>query len=190
MEEDCLLENNDVVPSDTRAVVTNVQPTTSLLQQKLTDVLGDENIQSQSADVARHKVETDLETATVLTDEQKVRNEQIALDNAISRLKLKHKEAEEIRRHKYAMAQLKADGEHEAMLDKRKKMEEKYGYLYKLDQNGKPIDFSYSTVVNVLRTIARNFERLDQPIKTVFKFVFFGGLIFGAIALLKYFNIL
>lgn len=188
-EEDLLEPETAIVQNETQAVVTNASQTATLLQQKLTDVLGDETIQSQSEDVARHKVETDLETATVLTDEQKVRNEEIALENAISRLKLKHKEAEETRRHKYLMAQLKADGEHEAMLDRRKKMEEKYGYLYKQDENGQPIDFSYSVVVNSLRTLARNFDRLDKPFKTFLKIVIFGGLIVGAIALLKYFNI-
>lgn len=189
MEDNDLLENEDLVVAETQKVVSDTTRTTDLLQKKLTDVLSNETIQSQSEAVARDKVATDLATATVLTDEQKVRNEEIALDNAISRLKLKHKEAEETRRHKYAMAQLKANGDHEAMLDKRRKMEEKYGYLYKQDENGKPLDFSYSNVVNFLRTLARNFDRLDQPIKTFCKLVFFGGLIVGAIALLKYINI-
>lgn len=191
LEEDDLLEREDenLIVAQTQNVVSDASPTTGLLRQKLSDVLADDSIQSQSATVARNKVATDLETATVLTDEQKVRNEEIALDNAISRLRLKHKEAEETRRHKYLMAQLKADGEHEAMLDRRKKMEEKYGYLYKQDANGKPIDFSYSKVVNSLRTLARNFDRLDKPFKTFIKILIFGGLIVGAIALLKYFNI-
>ena len=85
--------------------------------------------------------------------------------------------------HKYNMSMIKANGEHNQMLDRRKKMVEKYGYLYDnkehtiaYDGEGKqynvPKDFSYSETVNRFRQFGRNVSKLDKPVLETIKWFF------------------
>lgn len=92
--------------------------------------------------------------------------------------------------HKYEMSIIKENGEHYAMLDKRKKLEGKYGYLYSKNEDKTLKDFSYSKFVNRIKSLTNSLRQLDKSFLQLLKYIVIGGLIVGGVLLLKYFKIL
>lgn len=161
-----------------------------LVEQNRTTLLQSEDVQELGKVVATQEIKTGLAGKAQQIRSAQIDNAEHEFDNDLRELRLKHAKAEETRKHNYAMQQITVNARHTAMLDKRKKLEEKYGYLYERDEDGNLVDFSYSTVVNALRTLARNFEKLDKPIKLLLKIVFWTGIGVLAIFLLKKFDVL
>jgi len=125
--------------------------------------------------------------------EIKVRNIQTAekeFDVDTRKRRLERLQAQLDLQHKYDMGIIKADGEHKAMLDARKKVEEKYGYLYDKDKDGKLMKFSYSKVINKVREFVRNVDRLDTGIKKIFKWAIIVGFVLLTVVLLKKYGII
>lgn len=167
-----------------------IQTVDELVDQNRATLLQTEDVQELGKVVATQEIKTGLAGKAQQIRSAQIDNAEHEFDNDLRELRLKHAKAEEIKKHNYAMQQITVNARHQAMLDKRKKLEEKYGYLYERDENGNLIDFSYSTLVNVLRTFTRNFEKLDKPIKLVLKIVFWVGIGALSIYLLKKFDIL
>lgn len=167
-----------------------IQTVDELVEQNRTSLLQTEEVRELGTIVAEQQIKTDLAGKAQEIRASQIDNAEHEFDNDLRELRLKHAKAEETRKHNYAMQQIAVNARHTAMLDKRKKLEEKYGYLYERDENGNLIDFSYSATVNVLRTLARNFEKLDKPVRLVLKIVFWCGVCALTIFLLKKFDIL
>lgn len=161
-----------------------------LIETQTQEIMQSDEVKQLGNMAAKAKVKTEFESEAAELKGKQIDNAEKEFDNELREMRLAHRRAEEAREHKYRMAQIEKDGKHKAMLDKRQKLIEKYGYLYKTGEDGKPIDFSYSPVVNWLRTQARNFDRLDKPFKSFLKLVVTCGFIFGALVLLKHFGII
>lgn len=120
------------------------------------------DIKSKNADIAEKEFETETRSRR--------------LKQLIAKLDLEHK---------YEMSIIKENGKHYAMLDKRKKKEEKYKYLYKENET-----FSYSEFVNKVKSFANSLRQMDKSFLQILKYVLICGIIVGTIALLKHFGIL
>lgn len=115
-------------------------------------------------------------------------------------LRLKNLKAQLAKQHKYDMKMLDTDAKYTQMLNKRKKLVEKYSYLYDMsetydakDSNGAlykiPKDFSFSPFVNRTRQFGRNISKLNKPLLLTLKWLFIVGGVIGGIYILKLLNI-
>lgn len=159
------------------------QALTSAEVQKAGNILANEDIKSDFANKAAN-IESKNMDAAELNLKNKKRKRQIDREEEESKLE-----------HEYKMAEIRRNGEHKKMLDKRKKMVEKYAYLYNqehmtkaIDGDGNeyavPKDFSYSKTVNEFRQFGRNVSKLDKPLLQTIKWVcIIGGIVLGVFIL-------
>lgn len=159
-------------------------------------LLNTEEVQNAATRIGQERIHSDLEHEAAEIDEQNTKNKQKQFDNKKKKRKIERDEAEEELEHKYKMQEIKANAEHKQMLDKRKKMVEKYGYLYDnseitkaYDSDGKeydvPKDFSYSETVNKFRQFGRNVSKLDRPVLQTIKWILIIGGLIGLFFILK-----
>lgn len=196
------IDNNDIIyndldlefnefgiPIEQDLILTEDEVSISKITSKTKQDLVNNNTDIHSAVeyLVKEDILQDITSETVKVANKHQNNEENKFELERRKMQLELIRTEENKLHKYRMAQINRNGKHIAMLDKRKKIEEKYGYLYEKDENDQFKDFSYSKIVNILRATARNFDKLDKPIKTITKFIFFGSMLVCLIFLIKYF---
>ena len=170
--------------------------TNSLIDSKKDDVLNSEEAQKLAIRIAQEEAHSEFEERATQIEEQNITNDETHFDNKKRRRTLDRKEAEEELEHRYKMKMIKSNSKHKKMLDKRKKLVEKYGYLYSykevttaFDSEDKeyqvPKDFSFSTTINIIRTFIRNIDRLDTAVKKILKICIFLGLGIAVYIILK-----
>lgn len=156
-----------------------------------------------SKKVSEERIKADLSAEASRIRSKNLETAENELQNETKELRLTHLKEELKLAHKYNMETLRKDEKHRQMLSKRKKMVEKYGYLYDFkeencitayDDKGKPFlvpnDFSYSTTVNKIRQFGRNISKLDRPILQTIKWVLIIGVGVGIYFILKSIGIL
>ena len=149
------------------------------------------------------RIKSDLKAEASRIRRKNIETAENEFENETRELRLKHLKAELDLEHKYNMETLDQDAKHSQMLDKRKKLVEKYSYLYdcsedkcyiSIDSKGKeykiPKDFSFSKTINKVRQFGRNISKLDKPILQTLKWFLIIGLGIIAILILKNFNII
>lgn len=195
-----------VVKEQPKQEVAPVQPkdgddTALMLKEKKTQALTSEEVQKAGNILANEDIKSDLANEAARIQKKNVDAAQLNLDNKKRKRQIDREEAESQLEHKYKMEEIQRNGEHKKMLDKRKKLVEKYGYLYDneklttaIDGDGKeykvPKDFSYSNFVNKFRQFGRNVSKLDKPLLQTIKWVLIiGGIVLG-IFILKWTGII
>lgn len=175
--------------------------TALMLKEKKTQALTSEEVQKAGNILANEDIKSDLANEAARIQKKNVDAAQLNLDNKKRKRQIDREEAESQLEHKYKMEEIQRNGEHKKMLDKRKKLVEKYGYLYDneklttaIDGDGKeykvPKDFSYSNFVNKFRQFGRNVSKLDKPLLQTIKWVLIiGGIVLG-IFILKWTGII
>lgn len=175
--------------------------TALMLQDKKKEVLNSEEVQKAGNILAHEDIKSDFANEAARIQKKNVDAAQLNLDNKKRKRQIDREEAESQLEHKYKMDEIQRNGEHKKMLDKRKKLVEKYGYLYDneklttaIDGDGKeykvPKDFSYSNFVNKFRQFGRNISKLDKPLLQTIKWVLIiGGIVLG-IFILKWTGII
>ena len=159
-------------------------------------LLNTEEVKQAATRFGQERIHSDFEKEATQIDEQNTKNKEKQFDNKKKKRKIEREEAEEELEHKYKMQQIKKNAEHKQMLDNRKKLVEKYGYLYDsteytkaYDSEGNeyqvPKDFSYSELVNKFRQFGRNISKLDRPILQTIKWGIIIGLIIAVYFILK-----
>lgn len=151
-----------------------------------------------SKKVSEERIKADLSAEASRIRSKNLETAENELQNETRELRLAHLKEELKLAHKYNMETLKKDEKHRQMLSKRKKMVEKYGYLYDFkqencmtayDDKGQPFsvpnDFSYSTIVNKIRQFGRNISKLDRPILQTIKWFLIIGVGVGIYFILK-----
>lgn len=172
-----------------------------LVSKKEQELLNTQEVQEAANRIGQEKIHSELEQEATEIDKQNTENKQQQFDNKKKKRKIERDEAEEELEHKYKMQEIKANAEHKQMLDKRKKMVEKYGYLYDNSETTKaydsdnkeyqvPKDFSYSEMVNRFRQFGRNISKLDRPMLQTIKWILIGGLLVAGFFILKSLGIL
>ena len=172
-----------------------------LIDKQEQQLLNTEEVQAVANRIGKERIHSDFEKEATEIDKQNTDNKQQQFDNKKKKRKIERDEAEEELEHKYKMRDIKKNAEHKEMLDNRKKLVEKYSYLYDTgkttkayDSEGKeylvPEDFSYSEMVNRFRQFGRNVSKLDKPVLQTIKWVLIlGGLVAGFF-ILKSFGII
>lgn len=175
--------------------------TSLMLQEKKKEVLKSEEIQKAGNILANEDIKSDFANEAARIQKKNVDAAELNLKNKKRKRQIDREEAESQLEHKYKMDEIQRNGEHKKMLDKRKKLVEKYGYLYDneklttaIDGDGKeykvPKDFSYSNAVNKFRQFGRNISKLDKPLLQTIKWVLIiGGIVLG-IFILKWTGII
>ena len=188
-----------VIDEETRAKVNSVF---ALIDKKEAELLNTDNVQQMSESVAQEKIKSDLaeEAVRIEAKNQELAEQKFATETKELRLK-QLKEALALK-HAYEMKTIKDNEKHRIMLDKRQKLVEKYGYLYEqqtyedVDENGnkitksRPKNFSYSIIGNSIRTFTRNLQSLDTTVRKIIKWVFFIGVGFAVVWVLKHYGII
>lgn len=188
--------NNALVPK-----TETVPETTDLLRDKKTELLKSEEVQKLGEMAAKEDIKADFKSEAARINQKNIDTAEREFDNETRQRRLDRLNAEMDLQHKYNMSMIKANAEHNQMLDKRKKMVEKYGYLYDnkeaiTAQDGEgneykvPKDFSYSVVVNKMRQFGRNISKLDKPILQTIKWFLIFGIGIALIFILKGLGIL
>lgn len=189
-----------VVKEQPKQEVAPVQPkdgadTSLMLQEKKTQALTSEEVQKAGSILAGEDIKSDLANEAARIQEKNVNAAALNLKNKKRKRQIDREEAESQLEHKYKMEEIQRNGEHKKMLDKRKKLVEKYGYLYDnkelataIDGDGNeykvPRDFSYSNFVNKFRQFGRNVSKLDKPLLQTIKWVLIiGGIVLGVFIL-------
>lgn len=169
--------------------------TSMMLKEKKKQVLSSEQAGQIANTIATEDVKADFASEAARINAKNTDTAEKEFDTKTRQRRLERLNAELDLQHKYNMNMIKQNGEHQQMLDKKKKMVEKYGYLYDwkepvkaIDGEGKeylvPKDFSYSSGVNKFRQFGRNISKLDRPILQTIKWVaIIGGLILGVFVL-------
>lgn len=195
-----------VVKEQSKQEVAPVQPkdgddTALMLQDKKKEVLNSEEVQRAGNILAHEDIKSDFANEAARIQKKNVDAAELNLKNKKRKRQIDREEAESQLEHKYKMEEIQRNGEHKKMLDKRKKLVEKYGYLYDneklttaIDGDGKeykvPKDFSYSNAVNKFRQFGRNVSKLDKPLLQTIKWVLIiGGIVLG-IFILKWTGII
>lgn len=193
-----------VVAKESKPLATTIndgQDTSLMLKEKKAQVLKSQEAKEISDRIATEDVKADFANEAARINKKNVEAAEKELDNKTRQRRLERLNAELDEQHKYNMAMIKQNGEHMQMLDRRKKLVEKYGYLYKqeemvkaIDGEGKeyfvPKDFSYSKTVNRIRQAGRNISKLDKPILQFIKWFAIIGLIILGIFILKWTGII
>ena len=174
-----------------------------LIKNQEKDLMNSEEVQKLSRKWGEERIKSDLSAEASRIRRKNLETAENEFENETRELRLKHLKAELEKDHAYRMKTLDDDAKHSQMLERRRKLVEKYGYLYDnkpenqievLDGKGNtykvPKDFSYSNLVNRVRQFGRNLSKLDKPILQTIKWIFIIGGIGIAIFLLKYFNII
>lgn len=195
-----------VVKDNPKQEIAPTQPkdgedTAVMLQEKKKQVLKSEEIQKAGNLLANEDIKSDFANEVARIQEKNVNAAELNLKNKKRKRQIDREEAESQLEHKYKMEEIQRNGEHKKMLDKRKKLVEKYGYLYDneklttaIDGDGNeykvPKDFSYSNFVNKFRQFGRNMSKLDKPLLQTIKWVLIAGVVVLGIFILKWTGII
>lgn len=195
-----------VVKDNPKQEIASTQPkdgedTAVMLQEKKKQVLKSEEIQKAGNLLANEDIKSDFANEAARIQEKNVNAAELNLKNKKRKRQIDREEAESQLEHKYKMEEIQRNGEHKKMLDKRKKLVEKYGYLYDneklttaIDGDGNeykvPKDFSYSNFVNKFRQFGRNMSKLDKPLLQTIKWVLIVGVVVLGIFILKWTGII
>lgn len=195
-----------VVKDNPKQEIAPTQPkdgedTAIMLQEKKKQVLKSEEIQKAGNLLANEDIKSDFANEAARIQEKNVNAAELNLKNKKRKRQIDREEAESQLEHKYKMEEIQRNGEHKKMLDKRKKLVEKYGYLYDneklttaIDGDGKeykvPKDFSYSNFVNKFRQFGRNMSKLDKPLLQTIKWVLIVGVVVLGVFILKWTGII
>lgn len=175
----------------------------SLIKEQEKSLMDTKEVQELGKKFSEERIKSDLNAEASRIREKNISTAENEFKNETRELKLKHLKAELEKEHAYNMKTLDDDAKHSQMLERRKKLVEKYGYLYNnnpenqidaIDSKGNvykvPKDFSYSNTINKIRQFGRNVSKLDRPILQTIKWVAIIGIGSLAIFLLKRFGIL
>ena len=195
IEEDIMHKKNQL------ALIQQDKDTVDLLQTKKKELLQGEEANNLGTLIATEDIKSNFASEASRINQRNVETAERELDTKTRQRRLDRLNAELDEQHKYNMAMIKQNGLHKQMLDKRKKLVEKYGYLYDnketvlaVDSEGEeyqvPKDFSYSVIVNRFRQFGRNISKLDRPLLQTIKWALIIGVVVGGIFLLKRFGIL
>ena len=171
--------------------------TFELIANKRRDLLNSDEVNKLGEKIAQEDIKSDFANRASQIHERNVGTAERELDLKKREKQLEREDAELELIHQYKMAAIKKDNEHRAMLDSRKKMVDKYGYLYEnketitaIDGDGKqyqlPKDFSFSEHVNKIRQFGRNVSKLDKPLLQTIKWIFIAGTIILGVFILKW----
>lgn len=175
----------------------------ALVEKQQNTLLSSKEFEEISKKFGEEKIKSELaEEASKI----KAKNQETAerdFETETRELRLKHLKEQLKREHKYNMDTLDRDAKHSQMLDRRRKLVEKYGYLYDCSsentmvvKDGKnqgynvPKDFSYSNIVNKFRKFGRDISKLDRPFLQTLKWIVILGLITLGYLILKKYGIL
>lgn len=175
----------------------------SLIKEQEESLMQTKEVQDLGRKFSEERIKSDLSAEASRIRRKNIETAENEFENETRELRLKHLKAELEKEHAYNMKTLDDDAKHSQMLERRKKMVQKYGYLYDnkpetqidvLDSKGNvykvPKDFSYSNVVNKIRQFGRNISKLDRPILQGIKWIAIVGIGALALFLLKHFGIL
>ena len=175
----------------------------TLIKEQEKALMETKEVQDLGKKFSEERIKSDLSAEASRIRRKNIETAENEFENETRELRLKHLKAELEKEHAYNMKTLDDDAKHSQMLERRKKMVQKYGYLYDnrpenqidaLDSKGEvykvPKDFSYSNGINRIRQIGRNISKLDKPILQTIKWIAIIGIGGLAIFLLKRFGIL
>ena len=170
----------------------------SLVKQEEGELLKTEELSKISRKFGEERIMADLKKEASRIRRENIETAENEFENETRELRLKHLKAELEKEHAYNMKTLDDDAKHSQMLERRKKLVEKYGYLYDnkpenlidaIDSKGNvykaPKDFSYSNGINKIRQFGRNLSKLDRPILQTMKWVLIIGAVVGGYFILK-----
>lgn len=174
-----------------------------LIKDQEKSLMETKEVQELGRKFSEERIKSDLSAEASRIRRKNIETAENEFENETRELRLKHLKAELEKEHAYNMKTLDDDAKHSQMLERRKKMVEKYGYLYNnspenqidaVDSKGEvykvPKDFSYSNGINKIRQFGRNVSKLDRPVLQTIKWVAIIGIGGLAIFLLKHFGIL
>lgn len=174
-----------------------------LIKTQEKELMSSDEVQKLSRKWGEERIKSDLSAEASRIRRKNLETAENEFENETRELRLKHLKAELEKEHAYRMKTLDDDAKHSQMLERRKKLVEKYGYLYDnrpenqvevFDSKGEvykvPKDFSYSNFVNKMRQFGRNISKLDRPILQTMKWILIISGIGLGIFLLKYFGII
>lgn len=164
--------------------------TTFVVDSKIKELLDNPKVQEFISITAEEGIKADLAAIAAGIRQKNIETAEKEFDTETRTLRLKQCKEKLNLDHKYEMSILADNAKHKQMLDKRKKLEEKYGYLYERDEQGNIVDFSYSETVNKIRAFVRNVSKLDVAVKKALKWLFISVVIITVFALLKRFQII
>ena len=185
------------------AVSTNVaeqaqhnNKTMDLVDRTENALLNTDQVKAAASKVAYERVHAHFKGEAARINQKNQDTAETEFETETRKRRLERLQKEQDLQHKYNMSMIEQNGKHLQMLDKKKKMVEKYGYLYDskqttvaYDSEGKqynvPIDFSYSETVNKFREFGRNISKLDRPILQTIKWILIGGLLIAGFFILK-----
>lgn len=169
-----------------------------IVKQEENELLKSEEFQKIGKKFAEERAKSDLSAEASRIRRKNIETSEHEFENETRELKLKHLKAEMELEHRYNMMTIDSDAKHKQTLAYRKKLVEKFGYLYDCrhencvichDDEGNeysaPKDFSYSITVNKIRQFGRNLSKLDRPILQTIKWVLIIGLGISAYFILK-----
>lgn len=170
----------------------------SMIENQERELIGTQHIKELGRRFGEERIKSDLKAEASRIRRKNIETAENEFENETRELRLKHLKAELDLEHKYNMETLGQTAKHSQMLDKRKKLVEKYSYLYDCsadkcykatDSKGVeflvPKDFSFSKIVNVMRQFGRNVSKLDKPILQTLKWFLIIGVGVSAILILK-----
>ena len=178
---------NEIATAQTR----DGNDTSLVLREKKKQVLSSEEVNQIANRIAAEDIKADFANEAARINKKNMDAAEQELDNRTRQRKLQRLNAELDLQHKYNMSMIKQNGEHQQMLDKKKKLVEQYGYLYDWNKTVKakdgenneyevPYDFSYSKTVNRFREFGRNISKLDKPLLQTIKWILIlGGCVLG-----------
>lgn len=174
-----------------------------LIKGKEKELLGTQEFQDLSQKIGEENIKAQLSKEASRIRQENIETAEKEFENETRKLRLEYLKEELKKDHTYKMKIIEKEAKYKQMLDKRKKMFGKYGYLYSNnpskmieveDSDGKkykiPEDFSFSVIVNRIRQLGRNLSKLDRPVIQTIKWIFLIGVGSGIIFLLKKFNII
>lgn len=170
----------------------------SVVKKEENELLKTEDFLKIGKKFGEERIKADLSAEASRIREKNISTAENEFKNETRELKLTHLKAEMELQHKYNMSTLRDDSKYKQMLSRRKKLVNKYSYLYDsrpencitcYDEENKPYqvpkDFSYSEWINKVRQFGRNLSKLDRPILQTMKWFIIIGLGIGAYFLLK-----
>lgn len=174
-----------------------------LIREQESTLMETKEVQELGRKFGEERIKSDLSAEASRIRRKNIETAENEFENETRELRLKHLKAELEKEHAYNMKTLDDDARHSQMLERRKKMVQRFGYLYDnrpenqidvLDSKGEiykvPKDFSYSNSVNRIRQFGRNISKLDKPILQTIKWIAIIGIGALGLFLLKKFGIL
>lgn len=127
--QDIVLKSSQELPS-TELSDENKKTSLGVIKEQTQKVLNSEDAIRAATALGAEGVKADFAEEAARINKQNIETAEKEFDTETRKLRLEQLEAELKRQHQHNMAMLEQNAKHQEMLDKRKKMEEKYGYLY------------------------------------------------------------